>query len=91
MNAFDANNGAFQWKFLVQENFDFEMNANTIFTKTSDGNVSAYDRTTKALLWKVKAGSSSRGPIIVTPMHIVVNGDGSIKWLDIKNGRFLEL
>ena len=87
MNAFDATNGTFQWKFLVQENFDFEMNANTIFTKTSDGNVSAYDRTTKALLWKVKVGSSSRGPIIVTPMHIVVNSDGSIKWLDIKNGQ----
>ena len=91
MNAFDANNGTFQWKFLVQENFDFEMNANTIFTKTSDGNVSAYDRTTKALLWKVKVGSSSRGPIIVTPMHIIVNSDGSIKWLDTKTDRYLEL
>jgi LysM repeat protein/outer membrane protein assembly factor BamB len=89
MNAFDSNNGLFLWKFLVQENFDFEMNANIIFTKTSDGNVAAYDRVTKALRWKYKAGSFSRGPIIVTPTHILVNGDGAIKWLDIQNGQLV--
>ena len=89
MNAFDASNGAFLWKFLVQENFDFEMNATTIFTKTSNGTVSAYDRTTKALRWTSKTGSSSRGAMIVTPAHVLANGDGTIKWLDLQTGQLV--
>ena len=87
MNAFAANNGLFLWKFPVQENFDFEMNANTIFTITYDGTVAAYDRVTKALRWKYKTGSF--GPIIVTPAHILATGDGAIKWLDIQDGQLV--
>jgi LysM repeat protein len=87
MNAFDANNGLFLWKFLVQENFDFEMNASTIFTKTSNGTLSAYDRNTRALRWTYKLGSSSRGPLMVTSSHVLANGDSSIKWLDIQSGQ----
>ncbi|MGM0878400.1 MAG: LysM peptidoglycan-binding domain-containing protein [Bacillota bacterium] len=89
MKAFDASNGAFIWNFTVQANFDFEMNATTIFTKTAYGDVAAYDRVTKALLWKYKAGSFSRGPIIVTPSYLIVNGDGMIKWLDSKTGQLV--
>ncbi|WML48332.1 LysM peptidoglycan-binding domain-containing protein [Neobacillus sp. PS3-34] len=87
MKAFDATNGADLWNFTVQSNFDFEMNAATIFTKTSDGYVTAYDRITKAQLWKTKTGSNTRGPIILTPSYIIVNGDSVIKWLDIYNGQ----
>ncbi|WP_174728546.1 LysM peptidoglycan-binding domain-containing protein [Mesobacillus harenae] len=89
MHAFDSVNGLFLWKFLVQENFDFEMNATTIFTKTSNGNVAAYDRITKALRWSYKTGSFSRGPLIVTPAHIIANGDGEIKWLDSNTGQLV--
>ncbi|WP_409300411.1 LysM peptidoglycan-binding domain-containing protein [Peribacillus sp. SCS-155] len=89
MLAFDASNGASLWNFTVQANFDFEMDTTTIFTKTATGEVAAYDRTTKAQLWKNKAGSFSNGPVIVTPTHIAVNGDGAIKWMDSKTGQLV--
>jgi LysM repeat protein/outer membrane protein assembly factor BamB len=87
MLAFDASTGASLWNFTVKANFDFEMNSTTIFTNTAYGDVAAYDRVTKALLWKYKAGSFSRGPMIVTPSYLIVNGDSAIKWLDNKTGQ----
>lgn len=87
MVAFDALKGTSIWNFTVSANFDFEMNATTIFAKTANNEVAAYDRLTKAQLWKTKVGSSSRGPMMVTSSHIIVNGDNAIKWLNNKTGQ----
>jgi LysM repeat protein/outer membrane protein assembly factor BamB len=87
MLAFDALKGTSLWNFTVSANFDFEMNATTIFTKTANNEVTAYDRLTKAQLWKTKVGSTSRGSMKVTSSHILVNGDNTIKWLNTNTGQ----
>jgi LysM repeat protein/outer membrane protein assembly factor BamB len=87
MVAFDALKGTSLWNFTVSANFDFEMNATTIFTKNANNEVTAYDRISKAQLWKTKVGSTSRGAMKVTSSHILVSGDNMIKWLNTNTGQ----
>ena len=95
MYAYSAQTGAVLWKFEIAPNFTFEMSNDTIYTRTSDGYLSAYDKETKALRWKTffvdrlyggVTVNSSKGPMIITQQYVIIENNGKLKWYETATG-----
>lgn len=98
MYAYSAQTGAVLYKFEITPNFTFEMSNDTIYTRTSDGYLSAYDKDSKALRWKAyyadridgaRYVTSSNGPMILTPQYIIIENNGKLKWYEATTGKLL--
>ena len=95
MYAYSAQTGAVLWKFEIAPNFTFEMSNDTIYTRTSDGYLSAYDQETKALRWKTSFADRlygdvtdkfSGGPMILTQEYVILENNGKLKWYETATG-----